>query len=185
MDLSPSVAALLLPHDQAPAAVAALGRALERRGYASWSGLPPLRDGLLQDAWLGMAVLPPPQPGAATLVILEDVDAVFRVALWYATEHPRDDLAAYRRYMGCDPTLKVYGSGHPLWRDGEDADHELPYPLSEHAPNEALSRLSTALPRTAQEATGEMRSRPRSYKEALARPGVTPVAWARGVEPQG
>ena len=81
-----------------------------------------------------------PQPGAA-ITLVEDIDAVFRVAKWLAEETPHLQFAAIRRYMGGAPVVKFYADGGPLWRDGQDADHELLYDLPMVAPANAKAQL--------------------------------------------
>ncbi len=123
MILDASRAALLLPGLDAAAAERVVELALRRRGYVRAEGSkPPQGYPLALDEWLALGF----EDG---LVRFEDVDAVFRVACWASAALPDQPIGAVRGYRGLGPTLKILTDGAPRFRDGHDADLEVPHPV--------------------------------------------------------
>lgn len=91
-------------------------------------------------------------------VIRTPVDSVFRIARWWSNEDPGRPLAAVRRYMHSEPCLKFFGEGRPIWRIGDDPDHEVDYDVPTHRPFDAFEPEQVGLPACPEEAAQLMES---------------------------
>ncbi|MEE2779494.1 MAG: hypothetical protein VYE15_03150 [Myxococcota bacterium] len=185
MDIAPSMAALVLPGLTPENALALIGEALTHRGYRP--ALSPLPDNYPreQDEWLAFATLPPPQEGLA-IQVMEDIDAVFRVARWLAEQTAHLQFAAVRRYMGGSPTVKFYSGGRALWRDGDDPDHELLYDLPSTPPSEAQPQLWGGQEASAATAERLLERVPGPWKTLVSSDAPIGVsAWVQSQSPLG
>lgn len=182
MDL-PSTPALIVPV-AVDAALAWLDRALRgRRLVRSDSPLPsgyPAR----QDEWLGFVAAP--LGSAATVLLISDIDAVFRIALWLTGADPDRDVLAWRRYRGLPPTLKLYLGKEPRWKDGEDDDHEVMWNVRAFDSEVDAARLrELGLPGRAGEVTALVGPTLRPYSQAITapRPGEVKASWVAASSP--
>lgn len=181
MHIAPSAAALVLPGIAPDNSLVLIGAALERRGYIPATTPPPRDYPRGQDEWLAVISVSEPTR-EVTLSLLEDVDAVFRLARWLAQESPQLHFAAIRRYMGGEPVAKFYGDGEPQWRDGQDPDHELLYGLPTVAPAGAIPQRWGDEPASATEA-GRLLDQLSGPWDAVAAGNHSAGAWVRQDSP--
>ncbi|MGM0577556.1 MAG: hypothetical protein ACQEXJ_17660 [Myxococcota bacterium] len=184
MPFRPTAAALLLPGVTADEAAAWLDETLRDHGYEPCTEAPPPGVPLAEDEWLGFVVGEQPRAGMA-VVLAEDPSAVFRVATWLSARRRESPLAAWRRYLGGAPVLKHLLGGRPLWKDGDDPDHEVLYDVPRARPADAPSPEEAGLPERAGDLEPILGSALRSYREAIAspRPGERTLAWLRADSP--
>ena len=174
-----SIAALIVPWDPA-GALDRLGKALAKRGMAPYTK--PLPSGYkpAPTEWIGASSLPLPPlkrgrdllPNAA--IVSTDVARIFELAMQLSAAHADDVIVGWRCYAGFEPCLKVLWGGKPRWKHGEDADHEVAYPVPQGAPAEVRPPSEARVPVDLSTATGMLMPIVKPLKDPLK---VGGAAW--------
>jgi hypothetical protein len=142
---SESAAAILVTGVEATSALLSLGRALAARRYVLHEASVPAGYPLALDERIALRV----GEHASLVVIHTPVDAVFRLARWWSMAEPDQELAAVRRYLHMAPVLKYFGQGLPIWKIGDDPDHEVDFEVPTRRPIDAFEPESAGLPTSA------------------------------------
>jgi hypothetical protein len=137
-----SSAGILVTGFDPRSALAGLGGVLQQRRYVPHEGPVPAGYPLALDERIAL------RAGAIGDVVLirTPVDAVYRLARWWSIAEPERELAAVRRYLHMPPTVKFFGGGRPLWKIGDDPDHEVDYPVPTRRPVDAFEPETVGLP---------------------------------------
>ncbi len=176
----PSTAALILPGFDVPRAVQAVDAALRAKGYTRRDAPPPRGYHPEPGEWVGF-VATAPREAEAALLLAEDLQTIFTVAVLVSRAMPEQPFLAWRRFMGANPVMKLFLAGKPQWKDGEDADLEVPWDVPYEPPMGIVGAEALGLPGRAGDLAGDFESVLRSYGEAVAHPlpHEEVVGWVR------
>ncbi len=176
----PTVAAVILAERRPDAVAALVARAMEARGYVRRDAPPPAgyprAEGEWVSVWLGVT-------GDFALLVPEDVGVVFRLACWVSAEAGAAWVAGLRRYMGMAPTLKLYSGGAPRWRDGEDPDLEVGWPVPTTRPIDVPEPSCVGLPDSAASAMARLAPVLAPWRTLAARDGAALTGWLARTSP--
>ncbi len=147
----PSLAALLLP-TSVDAGSALLLAALAADGFRPTPRAVPKAERRFPDESVTLQLAPGPDSGSpsartpTTIAMSPDVARIFFLAVTVSAGAPDIVFTALRCFAGFDPVLKVFFSGKPQWKDGEDPDHEVFHPVPRHQPAELRVPGAIAVP---------------------------------------
>lgn len=151
MSDAPSIAAIVAPWDPA-SALERLGRALAARGMRPHPKPLPAGYKPAPSEWIGLVTLPlaPHRRGRDatpnTAIVTTDVPRIFHFALQLSTAFPDEVLAVWRCFSGLDPVAKVVWGGRPRWKEGDDPDHEVAFPVPIGQPAEVRPPSEARVP---------------------------------------
>lgn len=177
---SPSAAALIFPGLDVPHAVQTVDAALRGAGYVRRDERPPRGYEPIPGEWLGF-VATAAREAKVALLLAEDLGWIFHAAVLVSRAMPEQPFLAWRRFLGASPVMKFMLGGKPQWKDGEDADLEVSWPVPHEPPLGIVAAESLGLPGRAGDVAGDFESVLRSYGEAVAHPLPHEVAlgWVR------
>ncbi len=132
----PSVSAMLLPQTPANALVT-IARGLQAEGYRpTRQAIPKSQHNFPGETAEFHLVAVGDGPAPLTLVVPSDPSRVFHLAVEISKGSKDMVFTAWRRFSGFAPVAKVFFDGKPQWKNGEDADHEVFYPVPTAPPAE-------------------------------------------------
>lgn len=167
--LMPSVAAIIVPDHDLTALDALMGRALGADGYQPRPEPLPRHYQAAGHEWVGFALTSVGGTAGPLGVILpEALDAVFDTARCISRDLGAHPLVAWRRFMGLPPVWKLFVDGVPRYRDGDDPDLEVDFPVPTHPPIDTPRPESSGLPGSAESVPGALGDALRPYRDALA-----------------
>ena len=140
-----SDAAILLASEQLRDIESDLERVMTRKRYSARTAAVPASHLLALDEQLHFEI----GQQDTIMIVRTPVDAVYRVARWWSREVPETPLAAVRRYAHSQPCLKFFLGGLPIWRLGEDPDHEVDFDVPTRRPLDAFDPIDVGLPHEA------------------------------------
>jgi hypothetical protein len=111
----PSIGIIFMEPLGHEASVQRLSLALAQCGYIPAQGPPPVGYPLAQDEWLGCAVVSTHDPHGEC-VLVDKVDATFRVALWLSASFTEQLFVGWRCFRGLEPCMKFFLNGQPRWK---------------------------------------------------------------------
>ncbi|MCB9728410.1 MAG: hypothetical protein H6744_04210 [Deltaproteobacteria bacterium] len=176
----PTVAAVLVAGQDASATATALARAMEANGYARHDAPLPAGYPAARGEWLGVALV---MEGGLTALVPSHVDEVFRLACWLSAQPGVGWLAAVRRYRGLAPTMKLFCGGVPRWRDGQDPDHEVDWPVPTARPVDVPEPASLGLPETASAALQRLGPALAPWRTLTSRDDAPRTGWLQRRSP--
>jgi hypothetical protein len=156
----PSLSALLLPfsvHD----AAAWLRDALAADGFRPATKPVPKSERRFPDESISLDLVAGPDSGPpsartpTTIAVSVDVARIFFLAQILSTRSRETVFSALRCFAGFEPVLKVFFSGGPQWKDGEDPDHEVFHAVPRTQPAELRVPGAIAIPTEADAALRE------------------------------
>jgi len=179
MSDGPSIAALIVPWDAA-SALDRVGKALAKAGLQPYTKPLPAGYRAAPNEWIGARALPLPafkrgreaHPNAA--IVSTDVARIFDFAMQISAAHPDEVFVGWRRYSGFEPCAKIIWGGKPRWKEGEDADHEVTYPVPQGEPAEMRPPNEAKVPLQLDVVSGMLVPIVKPLKDPLA---VGGAAW--------
>lgn len=175
----PSIAAIVAPWDPA-GTLERLGRALVARGMRPHVAPLPAGYKPAPSEWIGATTLPlaphrrgrEASPNAA--LVTTDVPRIFHFALQLSAAYPDEVFAVWRRFSGLEPVAKIVWGGRPRWKEGDDPDHEVAFPVPIGQPAEVRPPSEPRVPLELSALTAMLAPIVRPLKDPIAARGA---AW--------
>ncbi len=166
--LTPSVAVIIVPDHDTPALDALVCQALAGAGYRPRLEPLPRHYQAAGHEWLGFAITSVAGPvGSLGVLLPEALDSVFDTACSLSRRFGPRPIVGWRRFMGLAPVWKLFTDGVPRYRDGDDADLEVDFPVPTHPPIDTPRPESSGLPADAASVPRALGDALRPYREAL------------------
>ena len=146
--IKPSASAILVPATDTVELVEDVVRGFKSRGFIQWPDSLPPGYPLRRDEWIEVGISVGRREGLG-LILPSSVDAIFRIAVCMSASLGTTPLVALRHFMGLPPVMKLFVSGKPCWKDGEDDDLEVKYSVVTHLPADVAAPEDSGLPASA------------------------------------